>query len=103
MSEDLAPSQKADLYYSVRDEEDLVSMNTFKSVEKANKNFRLFAWITSKKGHLTINDIQKNTGNLKDKEYYLCGSIGFKEGIKNDLMKLGVSKEKIYEEAFNFR
>lgn len=103
MVEDLKPGQKVDLYYSVKSEDEFMSLDFLKSIEAKNKNFRLFPWITSKNGYLTLKNIQENSGKLADKEFCLCGPNALKEALKNDLIKLGISNDKIHSEEFSFR
>ncbi len=104
MAENLPQDMKSkiDLYYTVSHEEDFIGLKTLKSIEENNPNFRVFPWITKEKGRLNLNDIQENSGDLKSKEFYMCGPEALKDSIKNQLVKEGI-KDKIYEEVFNFR
>lgn len=94
---------KIDLYYSVRQQEDFISLDFFKKVQIDKKNFNLIPWITSKKGRITANNIKNISKNFKNKEFYMCGPQPFKDDIRKGLIKHGVSKKNIFEEEFSFR
>ena len=45
----------------------------------------------------------KKGKGLKEKEFLICGPAKFKENIIKSLVKAGVRRSKIHEEAFDFR
>jgi predicted ferric reductase len=106
MAEDLKEKKrlhKIDLYYSVRNDDEFIGFNSLQSLEKTDTNFRFFPWTTNKRGRLDIKEIEKNSGNLKTKEFFICGPGGFKNAMKEALIGAGVSEDRIYEEEFTFR
>ena len=106
MAEDLVEKgakNHVDLYYSVKTREDLVGLDKLREIEKDNKNFRTFPWISKENGYLTVKEILKRSSPLLKKKFYLCGPAGFKKSIKEDLILSGVSNSNIYEEDFTFR
>ncbi|MFH1401081.1 MAG: ferric reductase-like transmembrane domain-containing protein [Nanoarchaeota archaeon] len=106
MAEDLIHKgrpHKVDLYYSARGDDDFIGLDTLTRLEKTSKNFRVFPWASDAKGRIGVKDIQKNSGNLKTKEYFLCGPGGFKTALKEALIEAGVKESNIYEEEFTFR
>ena len=69
----------------------------------AVKGFNVVFWNSSKLGTLNADEIQKRCGNLKTKDFYLCGPRGFKKSIINSLLEKGVKKSKMHTEEFEFR
>ena len=105
MAEDFAQhgKSKTHLFYSVRGHEHLIGINELKEVESKNNNFNVIPWLTHEKGHLGINEIANVVGNLRDKEFYLCGPNAFKDSLVKALLGFGVSKEQIHMEEFQFK
>jgi predicted ferric reductase len=106
MLEDLlgcAKTPEVDLYYSVNDDSDFIGYNSILEIQSQIKTLNFIPWNSTKRGRLTLEDIDKISGKLKDKEFFLCGPEGFKEGIIHNLIKLGISKDRIHEEAFDLR
>jgi len=101
MAEDLK-DRKADLYYSVKNEDEFIMLDELKDTEKKNKNFRIIQWVTSKQGHLSAEEIRKRSGEFEGKEFYLCGPAKMKEELKKELRKMGVNENSIFDEEFNF-
>ena len=105
MLEDLENCEgaKVDLYYSAKDDSDFTSHNFISEKASKIKNFRFIPWNSTKLGRISTKEIKKMSEGLSDKEFFLCGPDGFKENIIHDLVKSGVKKENIHEEAFDFR
>ncbi len=92
-----------DMYYSVKEYGDFIGLNLLKGADFKIKKFRFIPWNSEKKGYLTLKDIYDVSGKLKNKEFFLCGPPKFKNSIVKSLLNLGVSKNKIHEEIFDFR
>ncbi|MBI5392488.1 ferric reductase-like transmembrane domain-containing protein [Candidatus Woesearchaeota archaeon] len=111
MAEDLLDNQensnkltnKIELYYSVRDDSDFVGLNGLNYVASKNNQFKVIPWLTKTKGYLQVKDISILSGNLTEKEFYLCGPNSLKESITEGLLKLGISRANIHSEEFEFR
>jgi predicted ferric reductase len=106
MAEDLkknSPHRKIDLYYTVKTKDDFVGLERLQAVEKDNKNFRLFTWVTDESGYLGLSYIEKKSGQLKSKEFFICGPLSLKTAMKNSLRAKGIGQQQIYEEDFNFK
>jgi len=106
MAEDLKDKKnknKIILFYSVRQKEDLVGLESFKEIENQNNTFKIIPWASNDQGRLTIENITKEVGKLKNKEYYLCGPEQFKDAITQGLIEQGVKKDNIYSEDFGFK
>lgn len=92
-----------DLYHIARDDSDFIGYDVFLDVESKNKNFRFFPWNSSKRGRINVQDIGMLSGDFKGREFFLCGPHKFKEDLIRNLIKVGVKKKNIHEEAFDFR
>ena len=107
MAQDIAESpgqwQGVDLYYSASHESDFIGLNLFNSVASRTGKFRFLPWNSEKRGYLTAEKINDLSKGVKDREFFLCGPEGFKNSIIKNLMNLGVPKDSIHEEVFDFR
>ncbi len=106
MAEDLKGKKNKNqitLFYSVRQKDDFIALEQFRAIEKSTDTFKIVPWATSEHGRLTIENIIKETGKLKNKEFYLCGPKEFKNSLTNALIQQGASKSKIYSEEFEFK
>lgn len=106
MAEDLRAITRdhaVDLYYSVKREDEYVGLGQLRSLERESKGFRVFPWMTSERGYISVDDIASSSGDLSGKEFFLCGPPGFKTAIKTGLIAAGVKASSIYEEEFSFR
>jgi len=102
MAEDLDKGlkKKIELYHTAREKE-FIGYEFFSNLDL--RNFRFIPWDSNKKGRITIEEIEKMSGNLRNKEFFICGPEGFKESLIQNLLKKGIKKENIHEEAFEFR
>jgi predicted ferric reductase len=91
------------LFYSCKNNSDFVCLNELKEIEQKVDKFKVVLWASNLRGYLKVNDIMESSGGLKNKEFYLCGPEGFKNGIIKNLIKSGVSKNRIHTEEFGFR
>ena len=106
LAEDFANTKqknKVELYYTVRIPEEFVNLEEFKSIAIKNKNFALFPRASDTEGRLELKDIEKQSGNLKEKEFFLCGPQAFKDSIISGLLSRGVNKKNIFSEDFHFK
>lgn len=106
MAADLKEDMKydIDLYYSVKSSDEFVSLDYLKNIEKITKgHFKVIPWVSNEIGYLGIKGIMEKSKDVKYKEFYLCGPAALKDSILKGAINLGVSKNKIYSEEFNFR
>lgn len=99
MTECLDKGGKVDLYHTARDN-DFIGEEEFSNIQ--NNNFKYTRWDSDKKGKITIEDVKKGSGNLKRKEFFMCGPTAFKESMIKGLLKEGVDAEDIHQEDFDF-
>ena len=92
-----------DLFYTVREAHELLGDSIFKGVEEKSTMFKYHSWLSNKQGRLNEKVIFEKSGKFRDKEFFICGPTKFKESIMDSLIKSGVKKEKIHEEAFDFK
>lgn len=103
MVEDLDKDSNVCLFYTVKEDSDFLGYDLFTESAKKSKNFRFYPWVSSKQGHLNVDAIKKSGVNLKECEFLICGSQKLKEELTEQLLREGVRKSKIHEEAFDFR
>lgn len=107
MSEDmnnkLRFKNKVDLYYSVKSRDDFIGLDELKKFESNTPKFKFIPWVTEIDGYIELKDISKISGNIKNKEFYLCGPNSFKNSLKDSLINAGISKKDIHTEEFGFR
>lgn len=94
---------KVDLYYTAKSKDDFIDYEKHMAAEQKKNKFKFIPWASSTKGRLDVGHIEKISGDLKDKEFFICGPEGFKDSIMNGLIKKGIRKSRIHEEAFDFR
>src|SRR3989339_60529 len=105
MAQDLEKNEKftnpITLFYAVKNKNELVGENVLKRVAKNRQNFCYVPWLSETQGRLTVDKIIAKCSNIKNTKYFLCGPPQLKNAIINALLKLGVSKKNINEEAFD--
>jgi predicted ferric reductase len=103
MAEDLGKGENVFLYHTAREDSDLFGKNLFAAIAERNKQFKFYSWNSSKQGHLTVDEIKKGGVNLQECEFLICGPEKFKEDLIGQLLTEGVKKNRIHEEAFEFK
>jgi predicted ferric reductase len=92
-----------DFYYTVRHPQEALFLEEIKAAEK-NPRFKAHIRFSATEGSLTTDHILKNTnGNLKDYHVYLCGPLPMIQAFQNKFLELGLPKDQIHYEEFNFR
>lgn len=102
MVEDLDKDSNVSLFYTVKEDSDFIGYDFF-SESARSKKFKFFPWSSSAQGRLNVDEIKKRVGNLSECEFLICGSGKMKEDLTEQLVKEGVKKSRIHEEAFDFR
>jgi predicted ferric reductase len=93
-----------DLYYAVRHPEEAIFVDELEAAAARNPNLKLHIRYSAKEGSLTIEDIVKNAGgNIGGYEVYLCGPFPMIQAFEKKFMELGLSRNNIHYEEFNFR
>jgi len=94
--------RKIDLYYCTKNKEEAVLAEELAKIGSANKNFRMMLWLSNDRGFITGADILRLSGNLDDKDIFLCGPPVFMESLRKQFLQMGVKDGRIHWEKFNF-
>lgn len=96
--------QEVDFYYTVRHPEEALFLDEIKAADERNPRFKTHVRFSATDGSLTIDHILKNVnGNIKDYHMYLCGPLPMIQAFEQKFLALGVAKQQIHFEEFNFR
>jgi predicted ferric reductase len=109
------------LFYSVKDESESAFLEEIEKIALENKEFKFFIHYSKINGHIKAEDIIEKIDSFKnqqtqdltkgrqsynrgfsDKEFFICGPIGMIKSLKNGLVKMGVPKDNIFSEEFQF-
>jgi predicted ferric reductase len=95
---------KVDLYYTVRHPEEAIFVNELEDACVKNPNLKVYVRYSAKEGSLTIEEIVKNAGgNISGYDVYLCGPLPMMQAFETKFIDLGLPKNNIHYEEFNFR
>jgi predicted ferric reductase len=93
-----------DLYYTVRHPEEAIFVNELEAGAAKNPGLKVHIRYSSKDGSLTVEDIVKNAGgDVSGHEVYLCGPLPMIQAFEKKFLDLGLPKNNIHYEEFNFR
>jgi len=90
------------LFYSVKDKNDLVFENEIKKAGYLNKNFESKIHFSKENGRLTAQLVKDFVKDLNDKNIFICGPVKMIEDFENSFLKIGIRKEQIFSEKFQF-
>jgi len=91
---------KIDLYYCVNNEKEAIFFTEFLKISQQNPNFRIISFYSEKQGFINAEFIQKISGDLFRKEIFLCGPPAMMKSLKEQFLKLKVSRKNIHSEEF---
>lgn len=94
---------KADLYYGVNAPEEAVFSDALSKISSANKNFKAINWYSNESGRLNGEIVSELSGGLQDKDIFLCGPPMFMKSLNEQFAKMGINKDRIHWENFNFK
>ncbi len=102
MLKDLPPEgHRVDLYYAVKTASEMIDRDKLAQHSHARENVRVIPYIGDQQpGHLDIDFIEKNSGELKGKDFYICGPPPMMQGLKKQLRVHGVPATSIHSEEF---
>ncbi len=96
--------QDVDLYYTVRHPDEALFLDELAAAAAKNSCLNVHVRYSAKEGSLTVEDIQKNmVGNPHDYDVYLCGLLPMIQAFEKKFLALGLPKNNIHYEEFNFR
>lgn len=95
--------RQIDFYYTVRAREEALFLDEIEAAARRYINFRVFTRFSLEEGSLTLREIAQTTGDLHQRDIYLCGPWGMIQAFVEEFGAMGVPDEHIHYEEFNFR
>jgi len=93
-----------DLYYTVRHKEEALFLDEIETAAKKNPHLKPHIRFSATDGSLTIDDIVRNAGGTVDGHHiYMCGPLPMVQAFEQKFLSLGLPKNNIHFEEFNFR
>jgi predicted ferric reductase len=93
-----------DFYYTVRHPDEALFVDEIKAAAEKNPRLNPYIRYSATEGSLTIDHILKNaSGNIKDFHVYMCGPLPMIQAFEKKFVELGLLKNQIHFEEFNFR
>lgn len=90
-----------DLYYSVKSESELIGIETLTAmVNLPNSRLRVIPYDTSWYGFLTAQAIQKMSGELTSRDFFICGPPAMMKSMRKQLTDMKVPNSAIHSEEF---
>jgi predicted ferric reductase len=101
---DGALAHDVDFYYTVRHPEEALFLDEIQAAAEKNPRLKVCVRFSAKEGSLTAEEIMKNAGgNITGYDFYLCGPLPMMQAFEKKFVALGVPKDHIHYEEFNFR
>ncbi|MEW6401117.1 MAG: ferredoxin reductase family protein [Chloroflexota bacterium] len=93
-----------DLFYTVRHPEEAVCVDELQAADAKNPRLNVHLRYSAKEGSLTVEAIVKKLGgDLTGRDIYLCGPLPMIQAFEKKFLELGVPKDRLRYEEFNFR
>ncbi len=90
-----------DLYYSVKTESELIGIDTLTQlVNMPGCKLRVIPYDTSKYGFLDVTAVKKLSGDIADREIFLCGPPMMMKSLRKQFRSAGVPNNLIHSEEF---
>lgn len=97
-------TRDVDFYYTVRHPEEALFLDEITAAAQRNPRLKPHIRFSATEGSLTIDRILQNTiGDIKEYHVYMCGPLPMIQAFERTFIELGVPKDQIYYEEFNFR
>lgn len=93
---------KVDLYYSVKTASELLDWRLLNEIAVFKKgDFKIYPFVADQQeGFLTADYIEKHSGNLKEKDIFICGPPPMMAAMRKQLKAKSVPGTSIYTEEF---
>lgn len=91
--------RRARLFYCVRRRDDAVHYDEFRRIAARLPNLDAALVCSEEKGHLKAEDL----GDVRDADIFMCGPKRFTKDLKAQFLRLGVARDRIHFEDFEFR
>jgi predicted ferric reductase len=95
-------STSVHLFYLSQDEYRSYYLDELKTVAQEQPRFDITAHYFSVQGAVTLEFLEMNCPDFREREVYLCGPPGMMNHLKPLLRKAGVSADAIHSEVFDF-
>lgn len=97
-----ANGQRVDLYYAVKTESELIDWDLLAQHAGArSESVRVIPFIGDKQeGHLDVAYIERTSGELKGRDFYICGPPAMMQGLRKQLRAKGIPATSIHTEEF---
>lgn len=93
-----------DLYYTVRHPEEAIFLEEIETAAQKNPRLKVHIRYSAKEGSLKFEDIVKNAGgDPRSHHVYMCGPLPMMLAFEKKFLDLGLRKENLHYEEFNFR
>jgi len=93
-----------DLYYTVRHPEEAIFLQEIEAADQKNPRLKVYIRYSAKDGSLRIEDIVKNAGgDVSSHHVYMCGPLPMTMAFEKKFLDLGLLKDNLHYEEFNFR
>lgn len=89
-----------DLYYTTNTRDELVFERELSELAMNFKNFRFFPHVSKEQGYLSASTIRQQSGQLTDRDVYVCGPAGMMKSIITQCKEAGVASSQIHAEEF---
>jgi ferredoxin-NADP reductase len=91
------------LYYVARDEQDAVYDSKFARYLEAESYIDYALWATARRGRITAAQVAADIAPLEDYAVMLCGQLTFVSDLAQQFRALGLPRDRIITEEFEFR
>jgi predicted ferric reductase len=93
---------KIDFYYCIHREADAIFYREFQEFSKVYPNFRIFLCCSEKGSRLDIHKIINLSGEISNKQVFMCGPLKLTNDFKAQFQAYGISNDNIFVEDFEF-
>lgn len=97
-------TRDVDFYYTVRHPEEALFLDEIMAAAQRTPRLKPHIRFSATEGSLTIDRILQNvTGDVKEYDVYMCGPLPMIQAFEIKFLEMGMPKERIHYEEFNFR
>ena len=97
-------AHQVDFHYTVRHPEEALFVEEIRAAAQRNPSLKPHIRYSAIDGPLSMEEILKHVeGSLSDYHVYLCGPLPMIQSFEGRFLALGMPKENIHYEEFNFR
>ena len=93
---------EVDLYYCVKNSEEAVLSDDLLKISSGYNKFRVIIWRSDESGFMDAAAVSRLSGSLAGKDILVCGPPAFIRSLTKQFVALGVNKNNIHSELFNF-